>query len=126
MRGVSSIVGVDETPLLLPVNAYTDEVIQKKYIEGRNLAQGDPRYDQYLRTTQADGMGHFTFHGVPPGNYYIVSGVEWSHWIWNTDPDGNLYKITIAYRIPLFARIAVQNGQTVRVNDWTQGKSKEL
>jgi len=125
-NGFSSLIGVDEKPVLMPVTAYTDEIIQKQYVEGRNLATGDPRYDRYLRTVQADSMGHFAFHGVPPGNYYLVSGVESSHWIWNTDQDGNLYKITIVNRTPLFARISVHNGQIVKVANWTKGKSKEL
>ena len=33
-----------ETVVLLPVNAYTTESIQRKYIAGVNLADGDPRY----------------------------------------------------------------------------------
>ena len=123
-----SLVGVDEKPVLLPVNAYTDEVIQKQSCRGGTSSpRAIPAMTNIYAPPRPTAWGNFAFHnGVPPGNYYLVSGVESSHWIWNTDQDGNLYKITIVNRTPLFARISVQNGQTVRVTDWTRGQSKEL
>lgn len=125
-NGFSTIVGVDEKPQLLPVNAYTSEIIQKQFVEGRNLAPSDSGLARYLHIAQADGMGNFTFRGVPAGSYFLVSQVESSHCIWNTDQDGNLSKITITNRTPLYARISVHDGQTVKVPDWTRGKTNEL
>jgi len=119
-------IGSNVTLVLLPVNAYTTESIQRKYLGGENLADGDPRYDKYVHAAQADDQGYFAFHQIPPGDYFVGTNVVWSYWIWNTDGEGVMYKITITRRTRIFTRVSVHNGQTIRVTDWVQCKSQLL
>ncbi len=77
-------------------------------------------------STKTDGLGEFAFHNLPSGDYYLGPTVEWEDWNWNTDIDGALYRVDIHYVQPIYARVAVRNGQTVRVTDWTAGKKRVL
>jgi hypothetical protein len=119
-------VGAGVTLVLLPVNTYTTETIQRKYEGGENLADGDPRYYKHVRAAVSDGQGYFAFRQIPSGDYYVGGTVEWSHWIWNTDGEGVMYKITIKRSTKIYARVSVGSGRSVKVTQWIQGKSKEL
>lgn len=37
----------------------------------------EPEYMQMIKTTKANGEGRFTFNEIAPGQYYIVTGVQW-------------------------------------------------
>ena len=113
-----------ETVVLLPVNAYTTESIQRKYIAGVNLADGDPRYVKYIRSTSTDDQGNFAFHQIPPGEYYVGSVVNWNSHYWSTDSEGILQKYTLRQNMLICARVSVSNGQTTSVTHWIQGKRK--
>jgi hypothetical protein len=126
MTNHTTKIGSNADLVLLPVNAYTAESIQRKYINGENLVDGDPRYYKYVRATHADEQGSFAFRHLPPGDYFVGTNVVWSHWIWNTDGEGVMYKITISYRTRIFARVSVRDGQTVQVTDWSQCKAQML
>jgi hypothetical protein len=119
-------IGSNAEVTLLPVNPYTTETIQRKYLRRENLADGDPHYYHYLHSTTSDDQGDFALHQIPPGDYYVGTNVVWSHWIWNTDSEGVMTKSTIAYRTMIYTRISVQNGQTVKVTVWNQCKSRML
>jgi hypothetical protein len=108
--------GKDVWLLLLPVNAYTTESIQRKYIAGENLADGPPRYQKYLRSAQADDQGNFAFRHVPPGDYYVGTTIDCSYWYWNADGT----KATVNRDQYIYATVSVQNGQTVTVTEWSQ------
>jgi hypothetical protein len=126
MKSNTTRVGANVTLVLLPVNAYTTETIQRKYEGGENLADGDPRYYKHVRAVQSDGQGYFAFRQIPSGDYYVGGTVVWSHWIWNTDGEGVMYKITINRSTKIYARVSVENGRSAKVTQWIQGKSKEL
>jgi hypothetical protein len=76
-----------------------------------------------VRAASADSQGNFAFRQLPAGDYYVGANVLWSYWIWNTNPDGSMYKSTIRRSRRIYARVSVNNGQTVRIGEWSQGKS---
>jgi hypothetical protein len=110
---------------LFPVNAYTTELIQKKYVEGAKLAPGDPRFSRYIRTTQTDEQGNFRFSGVPAGDYYVGCAVGWDHYFESNDDDGTPQRYMIRYSVPIHALVSVRNGQATRVPQWQQGRLKK-
>ncbi len=110
---------------LFPVNAYTTELIQKKYVEGARLAQGDPGFSRYIRTTQTDEQGNFRFTGVPSGDYYVGCAVSWDHYFDSNDDDGTPERTMTRYSVPIHARISVRNGQATKVAQWQQGRLKK-
>ncbi|MFZ0505940.1 MAG: hypothetical protein WAM44_19610 [Chthoniobacterales bacterium] len=103
--------------MLLPVNPYTTESIQRKYVAGDNLADGPPRYQKYLRSAQADAQGNFAFRRISPEDYYVGTTIDCSYWYWNADGT----KATVNRDQYIYASVSVQNGQTVRVTEWGQG-----
>jgi hypothetical protein len=109
---------------LQPVNAYTTEIIERRFARGENLMPSDPRYLRQGRSAPTDATGHFEFHGLPSGEYYVGSSVDWKNWYWNTDGEGVMYKVWVQYAQPVYARVSVKNGQTVRVTDWSYGKER--
>ena len=67
--------GVNDPVLLAPVTSYTQEAFKVKVVERRRIEPQDPQAQQFEQTTQTDEEGHFCFHDVPAGNYYVVSDV---------------------------------------------------
>ena len=126
MTNHTTRVGAGVVLVLLPVNAYTTETIQRKYEGGENLADGDPRYYKHVRAVRSDGQGYFAFRQIPPGDYYVGGTVMWSHWIWNVDGEGVMSKVTITRSTKIYARVSVGNGSSVKVTQWIQSRSKEL
>ena len=121
-----TLVGSNEPITLLPVNAYTDETIQRKFINGENLDNGDPRYARYWRDSQTDDRGHFTFRQLPPGNYYVGAEVQWNTYYWAPDSDNNQQKWAVLHTMLVYARVTVRNGQTSTVIEWHEGKEKKV
>ena len=119
-----TLVGHDEDIALLPANAYTEESIQRKYIKGEKLADGDPHEAQYLRDGQTDDQGHFAFRDIPPGNYFVGAEVRWKTHYYHADDDNNLLKWTVWHTCMVYARVAVKNGQISTVTEWNEGKEK--
>jgi len=76
-RGGDVRYGAGSGVLLNPVTSYSRFWYQRQYVEGRTLEDADPRQPMYQITTQADGNGNFRFENVPPGTYYLTSGVHW-------------------------------------------------
>lgn len=62
---------------LNPVTSYSTFWYENGHKPNRRLAPPDTRQDAYIITTQADGHGNFRFENVPPGDYYLTSGVFW-------------------------------------------------
>ncbi|OAE39608.1 hypothetical protein [Brucella intermedia] len=64
---------------LVPKVPYTEEAFNKAQAApfGINFTNSDPRLKKYVRTTQANGEGRFTFSNVPDGAYYLVTKVQW-------------------------------------------------
>jgi hypothetical protein len=61
------------TPVtLLPVTAYTKEMIDRELGDGVTLVPSDPRLKKYLRIVNTDDQGHFAFRGVPAGEYFVA------------------------------------------------------
>jgi hypothetical protein len=105
---------------LLPVNAYTTEIVQGSLLTGHAM-QSDPRLAKYKRSAASDSNGKFAIRRVPAGEYYVVSVAEWKHHyeMENADDTG-LDKVTAEYKKPIFAKISVRVGETVRVSQWNQ------
>ena len=67
------------TPVtLLPVTAYTKEMIDRELGDGVTLVASDPRLKKYLRITRTDDQGHFAFRQVPAGEYFIAGEATWT------------------------------------------------
>lgn len=110
----------DEAVELLPVNAYTTEMVQGGLLTGHPM-QSDPRLAKYRRSATSDSNGTFAIRRVPAGDYYVISFAEWaySYDSENADDTGT-DKVTAEFKKPIFAKISVRSGQTVRVNQWNQ------
>jgi hypothetical protein len=110
----------DEVVELLPVNAYTTEIVQSGLLAGHPM-QSDPRLTKYRRSATSDSNGSFALRHLPAGGYYVISFAEWaySYDAENADDTGT-DKVTAEFKKPIFARISVGSGATVRVNQWNQ------
>lgn len=62
---------------LNPVTSYSNEWYEKAYIQGKPLADPDPRLWDYVVKTVADGNGRFSFKNVPAGQYYVTTVITW-------------------------------------------------
>jgi hypothetical protein len=110
----------EETVEMLPVNVYTTEIVQGSLLTGHEM-QSDPRLAKYRRTAASDSNGNFVIRHIPAGEYYVISVAEWEHHYEaeNADDTGT-DKVTAEYKKPIFARISVRIGETVRVSQWNQ------
>ena len=110
----------DETVELLPVNAYTTEMVQGGLLTGHPM-QSDPRLAKYRRSAKSDSSGNFAIRHVPAGEYYVISFAEWSYSYdsENADDTGT-DRITADFKKPIFAKISVRSGQTAHVSQWNQ------
>ncbi|MBV8968695.1 MAG: hypothetical protein JO331_06475 [Verrucomicrobia bacterium] len=64
--------GQDSPVALLPVTAYTKEMIDRELGDGVTLVSYDPRLKKYVRITNTDDQGHFAFRDVPAGEYFVA------------------------------------------------------
>jgi hypothetical protein len=94
--------GAGSHPTLLPVTAYTREMVERELGDGEILAASDARFKKYVRATTADDHGNFVFRNVPTGEYYLVGLVQW----W--DADDSQYQWACE-------RIRVTAGQTLQI-----------
>ena len=62
---------------LLPVTAYTREMVDREIGNGENLSNSDARLQQYARLVKTDGQGRFVFDHVRPGKYFVSGLAEW-------------------------------------------------
>jgi hypothetical protein len=109
------------TVKLIPANAYTDEIVQRKYANRVRLAHPDSRFAKYVRRVRADDNGHFVFRNVPAGEYYVACHAKWSYVGDGTDPDGNPEQVEYGADQWLYVRTAVKSGKTTTVLGWDQG-----
>jgi hypothetical protein len=103
---------------LMPANAYTDEIVTKHYQTNERIEPADPRFKKYVRRTHPDGAGHFAFYHVPPGVYYVSCDLAWSVPSTYTDSNGTISATSDAITHWIYKKIAVGDGQTVRVESW--------
>jgi hypothetical protein len=87
---------------LIPVTAYTKEMVEREIGDGDNLGASDPRFKKYVRLTTTDANGNFVFHQIPAGEYFVSGLGEWS--------EGDDFQYQWACE-----RVTVGNGQTVRI-----------
>jgi len=95
-----SVAGVHVT--LIPVTGYTKEMVEREIGDGENLGPSDPRFEKYVRITMTDGNGSFAFNQIPAGDYFVSGLGEWVEY--------GEFKYQWACE-----RVAVGNGQTVRI-----------
>jgi hypothetical protein len=119
MRDDSQRVAADQLVEVTPVNDYTSEIVTVVFARNRELTSPDPRFEKYIRSSRTDANGNFTFHGLPDGEYYVTSAVYFTHWFWNND---STEKVTMQDCIPVYTRVSVKRGQTVRITDWNYGR----
>lgn len=64
---------------LMPSTPYTQEMYTKAAAAYMpvNITNADQRLAQYIRRSQANGEGRFSFSGVPDGSYILVTTVNW-------------------------------------------------
>jgi len=70
------ILGKNVKLYLNPVTSYSRQWYQDSYLEGYKLTPPDKRLFNYLRFTNSDSNGEFSFFGVPRGRYYLIGRVE--------------------------------------------------
>jgi hypothetical protein len=87
---------------LIPVTAYTKEMVEREIGNGENLSASDPRFQKYVRLTTTDSNGNFVFHQIRAGEYFVSGLGEWM--------TGDDYQYQWACE-----RVRVGNGQTVRI-----------
>lgn len=75
-RGGDVKVAAGEKVWLNPVTSYSNQWYES-HLLNRPLGTADPRQDQYIKETTADGSGRFAFRNVPSGDYYITTKVLW-------------------------------------------------
>jgi hypothetical protein len=107
---------------LVPVTAYSTEIIERYFLNDVKLTKADPRYAKYVRRVSTDATGHFSFHSVPPGEYYLATSVDWKDSDTDVDSDGVVSTIWTQYIQPICARVTLKSGQTQRVTEWSCGK----
>lgn len=73
------VYGAGSAVALAPKVPYTEEAFNKVQAApfGVNFTNSDPRLKKYVRKTQANGEGRFTFNNVPNGSYYVCTRIEW-------------------------------------------------
>jgi hypothetical protein len=76
-RGGDVKVAAGNEITLNPVTSYSEQWFMTGYVEKKPLTEHDPRYEEYIMTTIADGDGRFTFQNVPPGRYYLTTAIVW-------------------------------------------------
>jgi hypothetical protein len=116
------VAGSGATVKLVPANAFTDEIMNRRYYDRVKLEPADPRYAKYVRRTHPDEDGHFIFTHLPPGEYYVSCHLRWDYPSTFTDSDNNIQNTVVDVDQWIYRRVAVQNGQTADVEDWVQGK----
>lgn len=109
-----------ETVVLTPVTSYTTENVQRRFMRGENLHSADRRIDKYLRSTTTDGQGNFSIGGIPAGDYYVETEVNWTTSYQDVDNDGIETTMHADHHKLIYARVSVGKGQRVRVNQWDQ------
>lgn len=68
---------IDGTSItLLPVTAYTREMVDRELGDGEYLAPSDPRFHKYVRLTRTDAEGNFIFKQIPAGEYFVIGQVK--------------------------------------------------
>jgi hypothetical protein len=106
--------------ILVPVNPYTTENVQRRFINGENLQNADKRLLQYERSVNTDGDGNFTFRGVPAGEYYLEGEMPWLTSYVSTDDQGASERLYVSYFKYYFAPASVKDGQTTRITQFDQ------
>ncbi len=109
-----------ETVVLTPVTSYTTENVQRRFMRGENLRSANRRIDKYLRSTTTDGQGNFSIGGVPAGDYYVETEVNWTSSYQDVDNDGIETTMHADHHKLIYARVSVGKGQRVRVTQWDQ------
>lgn len=73
------VYGAGSKVLLISVTSYTLEMANRAANApfGIQLTNLDARLVQYVKQTQADGEGRFTFAGIPDGMYMVSAMVTW-------------------------------------------------
>jgi hypothetical protein len=88
---------------LIPVTAYTREMVEREIGDGIYLGASDPRFRKYVRLTTTDGNGAFAFEQIPAGEYFVSGLGEWI--------DRGYFKHQWACE-----RVTVAGGQSVRIS----------
>jgi len=90
---------------LVPVTAYTREMVERELGEGVTLTPSDSRFKKYVRITTADHQGNFAFHQIPAGEYFVAGEASWAE---TGSSDAYVHQWACE-------RVKVRNGQTVRI-----------
>jgi hypothetical protein len=120
MLGNTKLTADREVVVLTPVNAYTRENVRRRFLGGENLQSADNRIDKYLHYTSTDADGRFTITGVPSGDYYLESEINWTTQSLETDNDQNSYYMYRDHQKLVFDQLSVRDNQTIHISDWNQ------
>jgi hypothetical protein len=107
--------------VLTPVTPYTTENVRRRFVNGENLPSADLRIDKYLRGATTDAQGYFTIRGIPPGDYYVESKIDWTTSYHEVFEDGSESDMYADHDKLIFAGVSVKNNRTVSVTSWDQG-----
>ena len=71
----------DKPVILVPRNAYTDEIVSESrkpdFFNRFSDVQKHPDYFQFRRVQKPDELGRFRFENLPAGEWYIASTIIW-------------------------------------------------
>jgi len=71
----NKILGKNIKLYLNPVTSYSRQWYQESYLGGYKLTPPDKRLFNYLKFTNSDDSGLFSFFGIPKGNYYLIGKI---------------------------------------------------
>lgn len=71
-------VGSGSEVILEPLTSYSMQWHEISYRQGKSIKKPDPRYSKYVRRTEADEEGRFSFKGIAAGEYLLTGPVYWT------------------------------------------------
>lgn len=71
-------VGGGSEVTLEPLTSYSEQWYEVCYLQGEKIEEPDPRYRRYVRRTEADGKGNFSFSDVGAGEYLLTAPLYWT------------------------------------------------
>jgi hypothetical protein len=102
----AKVYGKNRKLYLNPITSYSQQWYKESYLGHKKLSKADSRLYSYLRLTETNSNGEFTFNEVPAGRYYLIGVVRCKE-------ECGFEK---ARNIRIAKEISVQNGETINVD----------
>jgi hypothetical protein len=98
MRTPEGLVKFGAVVHLNPVTPHSSEFYVEHIVAGRRISPPDPRTEAFHRQAFTDNQGRFRFDGLPPGEYFLHSRIEWYAPVRGMRPRGACVHAKVAVR----------------------------